>query len=120
MSTDHKGYGHHLRTRGINALIIAFICIVVIILAALITHLVILPSSKYNNAVDAMDSGNYLRAVYEFVELDDYKDSLENTVLCLEKIYKLDLSYATTTVISPWWIITSDGQLSFDQSKYEY
>ncbi|MBQ4039879.1 MAG: leucine-rich repeat domain-containing protein [Oscillospiraceae bacterium] len=119
MSTVHKGYGHHLRTRSINALIIVAVCIVVIILAAFITNLVILPSSKYNNAVDAMESGNYIKAVYDFVELDDYKDSLDNTILCLEKIYEVDLSYATTTAISPWWVITSDGQLSFDQNKYE-
>ena len=118
MSTGHKGYGHHIKRRSIRALILAAICIVAIILAILITNLVIIPSASYNSALRAMESYNYLKAVREFVQLDDYKDSLENTVFCLEKIYRLELGTATTTALSPWWNITADGQLSFNPDEY--
>ncbi|MBQ8831762.1 MAG: leucine-rich repeat domain-containing protein [Oscillospiraceae bacterium] len=118
MSTAHKGYGHHLRRLSISALIIVAVCLVVIITSALIINLVLIPSAKYKTAVSDMDSGNYIKAIQEFIALDDYKDSLDKTVTCLEFIYGIELESATTTALSPWWVITADGQVSFDQSAY--
>ena len=119
MSTGHKGYGHYLKKRSIRALILAAICITVAVLAVIIINSVLVPSAKYNHALRAMDEYNYLRAVREFVQLDNYKDSLTHTVFCLEEIYGVDLNIATTTALCPWWKITTDGQISFNQDEYD-
>ena len=54
------------------------LCVAFVIL--LIT--VIIPSVKYNNAINLYNSGNYEKALAEFKSLKEYKDSTDRTVLC--------------------------------------
>ena len=85
MSTGHKGYGHYFKKRSIRALMVLLGIIVLIAAAVLVTLLVVIPSIRYNHAIRAMEDGQYDEAIVRFTALDDFRDSLENTIVCIEK-----------------------------------
>ena len=55
--------------------------IAVVALVIVLTK-VIIPGSKYNAAVELMDSGKYEEAITAFEAMDGYKDSQAKTVVC--------------------------------------
>ncbi len=59
------------------AYILAIIAVVIIAVIILITRVVI-PSVKYNNALDLMQNGNYEEAISVFTEVKGYKDSIKH------------------------------------------
>ena len=61
-------------TTKILAIVIPTVCAVVA-LVLLISNVVI-PNSKYNNAVKLMDAGSYEKAIAAFEAMDGYKDSI--------------------------------------------
>lgn len=62
--------------------IIGAAIIAVIASAFLVTTKVIIPNSKYNNAVKLMDAGKYEEAIVAFEVLNEYKDSTELVSEC--------------------------------------
>jgi len=62
------------KTTKILAIVIPTVCAVVA-LVLLISNVVI-PNSKYNNAVKLMDAGSYEKAIAAFEAMDGYKDSI--------------------------------------------
>ena len=54
----------------------------VVIAFAILLNAVIIPNSKYKNAVSLMDAGQYEEAIAAFEALDGYKDSVEQIVKC--------------------------------------
>lgn len=63
------------------AMIITPIVAVVLVFVIVLTT-VIIPNSKYNNAVALMEAGKYEEAITTFEELDDYKDSVDKIKEC--------------------------------------
>ncbi len=59
---------------------------IAIIAFIVILNLVIIPNSKYSNAVSLMDDGKYKEAISVFEELDGYKDSDHQILECQYKI----------------------------------
>ena len=68
----------------ISVALIAIACIVVL-------NNVIIPNSKYNNAIALMDAGKYQEAISAFEALDGYKDSKDKISACNTAI--LDVKY---------------------------
>lgn len=62
--------------------IIGAAIIAIIASAFLVTTKVIIPNSKYNNAVKLMDAGKYEEAIGAFSLLDGYKDSADKILEC--------------------------------------
>ena len=67
-------------------IITAAVLVVVILAYVFVTYL--LPPMRYNSACDAMDSGDYIKAIELFEKLGDYKES---TVLILQSKYSYGL-----------------------------
>lgn len=61
---------------------IAIPAVCAIIAVTLLTTKVIIPSSKYNNAVSLMDAGKYEEAIVAFEAMDGYKDSTAQIANC--------------------------------------
>ena len=72
------------KTTKILAIVIPAVCAVVAIVL-LITN-VIIPNSKYNNAVALMDAGRYEEAIVAFEAMDGYKDSVQKIADCEQGI----------------------------------
>lgn len=68
----------------ISVVLIAIACIVVL-------NNVIIPNSKYNNAIALMDAGKYQEAISAFEVLNGYKDSNDKILACNTAI--LDVKY---------------------------
>lgn len=68
------------KTTKILAIVIPAVCAVVAII--LLATKVIIPNSKYNNAVKLMDSGSYEEAIVAFEAMDGYKDSVQKIADC--------------------------------------
>ncbi len=66
------------RNKKICAIISAILCVGIV--TAIVFTTVIVPSNKYNKAMDLYKSGQYKDAIYILTELSDYKDSLEKLV----------------------------------------
>ena len=62
------------RNKIIAAITTSIVCVAVVFIIVLNT--VIIPNSKYNKAVELMNSGKYFDAIEIFIELGDYKDSM--------------------------------------------
>lgn len=65
------------------------VCLVAVFAFVLLT--VIIPNSKYNDAVSLMNAGKYTEAISAFETLDGYKDSANKIAEC--KIAILDIKY---------------------------
>lgn len=68
------------KTTKILAIVIPSVCAVVAIVL-LVTN-VIIPNSKYNDAVALMDTGSYEEAIAAFEAMDGYKDSVQMIENC--------------------------------------
>ena len=62
--------------------ILVAVPLLAVIAALLIITKVVIPNSKYNNALALMESGQYTQAIVAFEALDGYKDSNEQISVC--------------------------------------
>lgn len=69
----------------------------VIVAAYFLTTLVIIPTVKYNKAVDLMDAGQYEEAIAAFMAMEGYKDSEEQISACETVI--LDSKYGNAIAL---------------------
>jgi len=60
--------------------------IVAIVVAVVLSFTVFIPNSKYNSAIELMNSGYYDEAIVAFTDLNGYKDSLKKIEKCNECI----------------------------------
>ena len=65
-----------------RAVIISLISVVTIAAAICVTVFVIIPSIKYNNAMQLYENGDYAQAAQAFKELNGYKDSEGQIIKC--------------------------------------
>lgn len=65
--------------------IIVVVVATLLVIAIILGFFVILPQSKYNKAVDMMNSGDYNGAYEIFADLDEYKDSYNRKYECRYK-----------------------------------
>ncbi len=63
--------------RTLKFALIGVAAVEVIVTVALIIINIIIPASKYNNALELAANGNYDQAIVIFTELGDYKDAIE-------------------------------------------
>ena len=68
------------KTTKILAIVIPAVCAVVAII--LLSTNVIIPNSKYNNAIKLMDAGSYEEAIVAFEAMGGYKDSVQKIQDC--------------------------------------
>lgn len=71
------------KTRKIVLISTAVVAAVVVV--ALLVTQVIIPTTRYNNAVSLMESGQYAEAAEAFDALGDYKDAIAKTADCQKK-----------------------------------
>ncbi len=75
------------RERKRKKLTISIISVVAVALSIFISiQYIIIPTSKYNKAIDLMNEGSYREAIEIFYELKDYKDSKEKSKELLPKV----------------------------------
>lgn len=108
----------HFRAMTARAIAVPAVFIVLLISAGLLYTFVLSPFIRYNIALNFLDKGEYDEAISAFVGLDDYRDSLTQTLNCINCRSGLDLTSATTTDLSPWLSVNRQGQVSFDDTKY--
>ncbi len=72
------------KIKKLTTIIVPAVCVIVAIVVLLNT--VIIPNSKYNNAVSLMEAGSYKEALIEFRKAGDYKDSHNLIIANLDKI----------------------------------
>lgn len=72
------------KTAKILKIIISAVCAISFI--TLLVTMVIIPNSKYNNAVALMEAEKYAEAIVAFEAMDGYKDSAEQIVKCEDAI----------------------------------
>ena len=68
------------KTAKILKIVIPIIC--TLIAFVILLNSVIIPNSKYNNAISLMEEGKFEEAIVAFEELDSYKDSAEQILKC--------------------------------------
>ena len=73
----------------ISAIVTSAICIVIAL--SILLNNVIIPNSKYQSAIDLMESGKYEDAIFVFDQLKDYKDSATKIQEC--KTALKDIAY---------------------------
>lgn len=83
------------RNKKITAIAVAAVCAVIVFFIILIT--VIIPNSKYNNAMALMEAGKYNEAITAFEAIDSYKDSRDRIKECTTAI--LDSKYTDAVVL---------------------
>ena len=91
LASERKAAQIAKRKKTIAIISVAVICIVIVFV--IIWNTVIIPNSKYNDAVALMDSGEYTAAIAVFEALDGYKDSARKISECNTAI--LDGKYNT-------------------------
>ena len=76
---------------------IAVLAVIAAITLVLVLTKVIIPNSKYNAAVELMDSGKYAEAIVAFEEINGYKDSAKKIDECeyqvADSLYQKALSF---------------------------
>ena len=90
--------------------IVVILC--ALIALAIIFYTLILPSIKYNYAIDLLNAGDFVAAKAAFVELDGYKDSADY-ISRFKVVYDKDIysEHGNLAHISEWEY-DSDGNLS--------
>lgn len=63
-----------------RALIVTVIVVIIAVIIGVLLKLVIIPNVQYNEAVKAMEGGDYKTAYGIFIELDDYRDSSKRSI----------------------------------------
>ena len=102
--------------------ILAFSLAALIILLAVLTVKVIVPSARYGKAEKLLENGEYEEAIIAFRNMSGYKDADERL---REAIYlqavklsgKENVTYETSDT-APWFSITERGELDFDEDRY--
>lgn len=80
-----------------KVLIITFICIVsilVIVLLVLLIDKVIVPNTRYNNAIQSMENGKYEEAIVLFEKVEEYKDSSIKIMECEDALSQIKYNKA--------------------------
>ena len=72
-------------------LVLVSVLLVSCFVFAVLLYAVIIPNTKYNNALKLQNTGNYNEAIAVFTELGDYKESYEQITECKYSIAKLYL-----------------------------
>ena len=94
----------------------------VIITLGVFTFTRFIPQAKYDKAVALAENGEYDAAIEIFRELGDYADSakrVENTVYKkAQSMTGIDDVYVSDSARLPWFSITEDGVLSFDEDEF--
>ena len=94
-----------------------------LVVLAVVTVRVIVPTVRYNRAASLAESGEYDRAIEIFQSLGKFSDSASRAASAVYEKAKamtgLDEVNMTDSAHSPWFSITEDGILSFRKDKYE-
>ena len=109
---------NYFRAMTARAIAAPAVLIIVLISAVLLYAFALSPFIRYKSALNHLENGEYDKAVSAFVKLGDYKDSLIQTLNCINQRFGLDLTTATTSSLSPWFSVNRQGQLSFDDAHY--
>lgn len=100
----------------------ALLALAVIITLGVFTFTRFIPQAKYDKAVALAENGEYDAAIEIFRELGDYADSakrVENTVYKkAQSMTGIDDVYVSDSARLPWFSITEDGVLSFDEDEF--
>ena len=102
--------------------IIACVAIAVIIAFIIVLKAVIIPASKYSNAVAMMNSGDFDNAIDAFEAMDGYKDSEEKITECIYKkaeAYFKDGKYKEASEIYDKISNYSDAKEKYRESIYQ-
>lgn len=82
MEKEWKEKAERKRKRIITIIVTAVAAVIVGIAAVIVAVKVIIPNSKYSNAISLMNEGKYEEAVTAFTELEGYKDSTDKVAEC--------------------------------------
>ena len=80
-----------------NKIVIGLISSILVIAMFVMLFTVIIPNSKYNDAIALMDIGNYDEAILAFEDLDGYRDSDDKVNECHTAI--LDIKYNDAIIL---------------------
>ena len=103
-------------------MILSCVLLVLIILVSVLIVNVIIPFARYQKANRLMEDGLYAEAIIAFRNMPGYRDAdqlLEAAIRgqAVKLSGKEDVRYETTDS-APWFTITEQGELKFDEKKY--
>ncbi len=97
--------------------IIATPIVCAVIAFVIILNTVIIPNSKYNDAVALMDAGKYTEAISAFTALDGYKDSAEQIQNCETAIKDIKYNDAVALMDAGKNVEAYDALIALDGYK---
>ena len=103
-------------------MLLTVVAVVLITVITILTITVFVPLSRYHHANRLMEEGDYGAAISAYRNILGYKDAdakLEEAI----RLYAIDLSgredvIYETTETAPWFKISEQGFLKFDEKKY--
>lgn len=98
------------------------ICVAILIVVTILIVKVVIPTTRYNRAIDLMESGDYTESMRIFRTMAGYRDADDYLKECIKRqavalVGSEDVHYETSES-APWFSIDDDGDLRFDSRDY--
>ena len=97
--------------------------IILLIVIAVLTINIFIPSIKYSNADKALASGDYDASINGFADLGNFRDAKERlneaTYKKAQNMTGIEEVYMTTSQKEPWYSIDENGVISFKKDDYK-